>query len=191
MSQQLDVLFHKISLADPLCEIASSLIEKAVNTRLEFENVDEKILGFLTWQNIDQGITTNLLKIQESHKEILFAEWETQLIKGERAISRARAIMKNLVVLINDSLYAANLISNCIPGKIPKVKEIEKQWKHDLSNKYQQSSAIQGITWDAFWFYLVKPHSQQMTLRCHRLYDSRTVGCHIYQPYAFPVESSS
>ena len=64
------------------------------------------------------------------------------MIKGEWATSKARAIMNNLVGLINDSLYAANLISDCIPSKLPKVKEIEKQWKHDLANKDQQSSAI-------------------------------------------------
>ena len=34
LSRQLDILCHKISLADPLCVIATSLIEREVNTRL-------------------------------------------------------------------------------------------------------------------------------------------------------------
>ena len=80
--------------------------------------------------------------------------------KEEWATSRARVVMNSLVQLINDSLHAANLIFDCIPGKLPKVKEIEKQWKQDLANKDQHISAIQGITWDALWSYLVKPHSQ-------------------------------
>ena len=67
LSRQLDILCYKISLADPLFVIATSLIEKAVNTRPEFEDVDEKISGFLTWQDTDQGIAANLPKIQESH----------------------------------------------------------------------------------------------------------------------------
>ena len=86
LSRQLDILCHKISRADPLCVIATSLIEKVVNTRLEFEDADEKISGFLTWQDTDEGIVANLPKIQESHKEILFAEWETQLIKEEQSV---------------------------------------------------------------------------------------------------------
>ena len=81
LSRQLDILCQKISLADPLCVKATSLIEKAVNTRLEFKDSNKKISGFLTWQDTDQGIAANLPKIQESHKEILFPEWETQLIK--------------------------------------------------------------------------------------------------------------
>ena len=89
-----------------------------------------KMSGFLTWQETDQGIAANIPKIQESNKEFFFfLEWETQLIKEERATSRARVVMNNLVELINNNLYRANLISDCIPGKLPKVKELEKQWK--------------------------------------------------------------
>ena len=117
-------------------------------------------MGFLTWKDTNQGIATNLPKIKESQKEILFVEWETQLIKEEWATSRARSVMNSLVELINDNLYTANLISDCIPGKLPKVKDLEKQWKQELTSKDQQIGAMQGLSWDAFWFYLVKPHSQ-------------------------------
>ena len=71
------------------------------------------------------------------------------MIKEERATSIERVVMNKLVELINDSLYATNLISDCIPGKLPKVKEIKKQWKQDLANKDQQINAIKGITWHA------------------------------------------
>ena len=48
LSQQFDDLCQKILQAEPLCEITSYLIDKAVNTRLEFESADEKISEFIT-----------------------------------------------------------------------------------------------------------------------------------------------
>ena len=67
----------------------------------------------------------------------MFAEWETQLIKKERATSKARAVMNSLVELIDENFYTFKLISNYIVGKLPKVKVLEKQWKQDLASKDQ------------------------------------------------------
>lgn len=159
-------LCEKKSQSEPLCEITSSLIDEAVNTILEFESADEKISEFITWQETEQGKIENLPRIEASHKEILFSEWETQMIKEERATSRARTIMDNLTQLVNDNLYAANLISDCTPGKLSKVKEIDKIWKQDLISKDQQINKTQEITWDALWSHLIKPHSQQMATKC-------------------------
>ena len=58
----------------------------------------------------------------ERHKEIVFAEWEQRLIKVERATSRAKSIVNNVTQLVNDNLYAINLIADCTPGQLPKVK---------------------------------------------------------------------
>ena len=74
--------------------------------------------------------------------------------------------MNNVVELINDNLRTANLISDHIPRQLLKVKELEKQWEQELKSRYQQIDAIQELTWDTFWSYLVKPHSQQSTMKC-------------------------
>jgi len=52
------------------------LIDQAVNTRLEFEDADDKVTNFLSWQSTTEGRAANLPKIQELHKKILFSEWE-------------------------------------------------------------------------------------------------------------------
>lgn len=103
-------------------------------------------------------MAANLPKIQESHKEILFSKGESQLIKTKRATSRARAIRNNVIELVNDSLYLANLISDCSPRKLPKEKALEDQWRQDLSNREEQIGKVKNLTWDSFWFFLVKPH---------------------------------
>ena len=58
-------------------------------------------------------------------------------MKSERATSRAKSLMNNTTQLINDSLYTTNLISDCTPGKLPKVKEVDSRWKEEIINKNQ------------------------------------------------------
>lgn len=125
MSRELNILSHNISLPDPLCDISTSLIEKEVDRRLELEKENKKITNFLSWQNSEEGMAANLPKIQESHKEILFSKWESQLMKAERETSRARATMNGVIELVNSSLYMSNLISDCSLVKILKEKELE------------------------------------------------------------------
>lgn len=64
LSRKLNILCHNISLANPLCDISTSLIEKAVDTRLELENENERITNFLSWQDFEEGKAANLSKIQ-------------------------------------------------------------------------------------------------------------------------------
>ena len=71
----------------------------------------------------------------------------------------------NITQLINDSLYATNLILDCIPGKLPRVKETKTRWKQELVNKDQKISKLQGISWDIMWTYLIRPHSHQMEIK--------------------------
>jgi len=58
----------------PLCDISTSKIEKSVDARLELDKVDEKLTNFLSRQDSKEGEAANLLRIQESHQEILFSE---------------------------------------------------------------------------------------------------------------------
>ena len=86
-------------------------------------------------------------------------------MKAERAISRARSMMGNITQFINDSLYAINLISDCVPGSLPKVKETDCRWKEEMMNKSQQINKLQTISWDNMWTYLIKPHNQQLAIK--------------------------
>ena len=137
LSQQLNEFCLKLTQIEPLYEITSSLIDKSVTLRQEIEDADDKIFEFLSWQDTEQGRKANLPRIEERHKEILFMEWEQQLMKSERAISRAKCLMNNATQLINDRFYATNLISDCTLGELPKVKEANSRWKEEIINKNQ------------------------------------------------------
>jgi len=87
-------------------------------------------------------------------------------MKAERANSRCRSTTSNLIELINDTLYLSNLISECSPGKLPSMKALEQTWKQELEKRERLITSIQTLTWETFWFFLVKPHSQRTTMKC-------------------------
>lgn len=81
------------------------MVDKSIDARLNLEHADERLTNFLSWQETKEGKAANLPQILESHKEILFAEWQSQLMKVERTTSRCRLPTNNLVELTNDTLY--------------------------------------------------------------------------------------
>jgi len=96
----------------------------------------------------------------------MFLEWQSQLMKAERATSRHRSMTGNLIELINDTLYLSNLISECTPGKLPSAKALEQTCKQELEKRERLITSIQSLTWDTFWFFLVKPHIQKEAMKC-------------------------
>lgn len=154
-SQKFDILCHNMSLAVPLCDISVSMIEKLVDARLELEKADERLSNFLSWQDSKEGKAANLPRIQESHKEILFSKWESQLMKVERDTSRCRETTNNLIELINNSLHLSNLITYFSPGKLPKVKLLEQHWKQELMQREKLIGGIQSLDGKSSSFSLI------------------------------------
>ena len=74
-------------------------------------------------------------------------------------------MMNNVTQLVNDNLYAINLVSYCTPGQLPRVKETDYRWKQEIINRNKKIGQLQGISWDTMWAYLIKPHSQQTTIK--------------------------
>ena len=35
-----------------------------------------------------------------------------------------------------------------------------------MNTREEQLKKLESLNWDTYWFYLVKPHSQQMTIKC-------------------------
>lgn len=87
-------------------------------------------------------MATNLPRIQESHKETLFSEWESQLMKAKTETSRCRTATNGLIELINNNLHMSNLITDCSPGKLPKAKSLKQHWKQELADKEKQIGGI-------------------------------------------------
>jgi len=157
---QIKLLCQQIIQAEPLCDLTTSLSDKSADATTDLEQADETLTNFLEWQETDKGQATSLPKILESHKEILFTEWQSQLIKTERAVSRCKLTTSNLVELINDTLYLSNMISQCTPGKLTSAKTLEQSCYPELEKNGRLIARINSLTWDTYWLFLVKPYSQ-------------------------------
>lgn len=83
---QVKIICQQITQAKPSCDLTTSIGEKSEKARTDFDQADETLTNFLEWQDTDEGQAANLPKILESHKEILFTEWKSQLMKAKRAI---------------------------------------------------------------------------------------------------------
>lgn len=46
------------------------------------------------------------------------------------------------------------------------MKSLEQQWKQELEQREKIIGGIHSLTWETFWFFLVKPYSQQMVMKC-------------------------
>ena len=100
-------------------------------------------------------------------------EWQSQLNKAERAVSRCKLTTSNLVELINDTLYLSNMISQCTPGKLTSAKTLEQSCYPELEKTGRLIAGINSLTWDTYWMFLVKPYSQRAALKCL----SDAIGC--------------
>ena len=128
---QIGLLCHKIAQVEPLCDITASIIDTSVDDRQDLEQADETLTNFVHWQDTNEGQAANLPKILESHKEILFMEWQSQLMKAERAVSRCKLSTSNLIELINNTLYLSNMISQCTPSVIDIF--VPRDMEHEMS----------------------------------------------------------
>jgi len=59
-----------------MCKQSDSLKNQASDLRITFNEIDDKISGYKTWQDTLEGRATDLTKIEEYHKDILFIVWD-------------------------------------------------------------------------------------------------------------------
>ena len=58
------------------------------------------------------------------------------------------------------------MISQCTPGKLLSAKALEQACNQELEKNGRLIVGIQSLTWDTYWFFLVKPYSQRVALKC-------------------------
>ena len=115
---QIRLLCNQLTEAEPLCELTTSVCQQVEKARNDLDQAEEIITTYLDWQDSDVGKAANFPRIQETYKDILFTEWHTQVMKAERAASRCKLTASNMVDLINNTLYLANMIPQFTPGSI-------------------------------------------------------------------------
>ena len=55
---------QNLSIINPLCVKSDSLMNQSFDLRVTFNDIDDKISGFLTWQDTPEGSATNIPRIE-------------------------------------------------------------------------------------------------------------------------------
>lgn len=104
------------------CETSDKLKSQVMEMRLKYDEILKKVSNFITWKNSEDGRKSDLPKLEESHKEILFANWDSRLKEAEKATVDVAATTNSVNENINENLDSANLVAESIPGFLPTVK---------------------------------------------------------------------
>ena len=70
------MFYQKISQINPYYEISDKLINQVIYMRFEYEEIHKNIDELITSKEYDEGRKVDLPKIEESHKDILFTDWD-------------------------------------------------------------------------------------------------------------------
>ena len=49
--------------------------------KIKYEEIHKRIYEFITWKELEDGRKVDLLKLEESHKYIIFMDWDSRLKK--------------------------------------------------------------------------------------------------------------
>jgi len=164
--QQQEALGQKISQWNYYCEISDKTTNQVVDLRSDYDLVDKKVTEYLAWQEIDEGKRAGAPRINENHKEILFNKWDEQIKEAEQATEVATTTANSIIDCVNENFHKENLITKTTPGHLPNVHQLQIDWRQKAQEKAEEILGLTKLNWDYYWAYLVKPHSQWMTLKC-------------------------
>ena len=137
-----------------------------VDLRSDYDQSDRRVTEYLTWQDEDEGKRASAPRINKNHKELLFDKWDDQIRQAEQAAETAATQASILIDCVNENLHRANLIEETTPGYLPNKLRLEAECKQKAQEKGKAIQALNRLNWECYWAYLVKPHSQSMTLKC-------------------------
>ena len=83
----------------------------------------------MAWKKTEEGKRAGAPIINDSHKELLFKNWDVQLREAEKAAEEAATAAGNITDCVNENLHKVNLISETIPGYLPQAQQLQTEWK--------------------------------------------------------------
>lgn len=164
--QQQEELGRKISQWSHYFELSDKITNQVVDLRADYDQIDKRVTEYLAWQDEDEGKRASAPRISENHKEFLFNKWDDQIREAEQAAETAAMQASILIDCVNENLHRANLIAKTTPRYRPNKQQLEVEWRQQAQEKGKAIQALNRLNWECYWAYLVKPHSQWMTVKC-------------------------
>ena len=166
LSQQQEDMVRRISQWRHFCELSGKITSQVVELRNDYDQANRRVREYMTWKNDEEGKRAGAPKINENHKELLFNKWDEQITQAEQAAETAATQASILIDCVNENLHRANLISETTPGYLLSTLQLEAEWRQRTQANGKTIQALARLNWESYWTYLVKPHSQCMTVRC-------------------------
>ena len=132
--------------------------------RTYYEDINNKISDFITWQDNTKGMKANLPRIQDSYKDLLFRYWYIRLNKVEEAIYRARDLAGQVTKTVRESLTNANLIIGCQGERLLDTKTLIEYWHNKSKEKEDSIKKLSKLNLEYHQQFLVKPYGQLLVL---------------------------
>ena len=92
LSKQQKLFILQMSDIIPHLEISEQLTITIIDQRIEFNELNTKISDYIEWQDSEEGRKSDLPKVKETFKDILFTDWDARVKQVELAIARAAGI---------------------------------------------------------------------------------------------------
>ena len=140
------------------------MTDKEIDQRIEFNDLNTRIFEFIKWKETKYGRKANLPEIEETHKHVLFTDWDAVIKEVELAITREVGVSKNIIKAVNHSVFPTNLIKEGNLKEIPNLNALYKSWQKKVETQREAIIKLNKTNWELYWQYLVKPPSQIMTL---------------------------
>jgi len=102
--------------------MSDNITNQVVELQIEYDSSFKKVLDFLNWQKSEEGKITDMPRIDEMHKEILFAKWDSQLKEAEQVMEDVAPTSNSVIECINENLDKANLVAETTLRFLPKAQ---------------------------------------------------------------------
>ena len=143
--QQQETLCQRISQWSSYCEISDKITNQVMDLRHDYDLIDRRVTEYLAWQESEEGKKAGLLRINESHKEMLFNNQDAQIKKAEQAAEEAATAASNVIDCVNENLHRANLISDTAPGFLPKAQQLQTSWRQKAKEKGRVNQEVNQV----------------------------------------------
>ena len=163
---QQDILCQKISQYNSFCQESDKITNHVVELRHDYDLTNEIVTNYMACKKTEEGRRAGAPIINDSHKELLFNNWDVQLREAEKAAEEAATATGNIIDCVNENFHKLNLISEIILGHLPQAQQLQTEWRQKVDEKAKSIQGLTRLNWDSYWTYLVKPHSQCSALNC-------------------------
>lgn len=107
---------------------SDQLTDKAIDQKTEFTDLNTRTSEFIKWQETKDGRKASLPEIEETHRDVLFTNWDARIKQVELVVERVAVVAKNIIKVVNHTLFSTNIVKEGNPKVMPDLRDLHKSW---------------------------------------------------------------